>query len=98
VIAMCYLAWEPINTFRDVNDLIQHFEIKLGWAENVSALFGYVGSHPDGEKAQKVLLPGGYPAIKLKKFFVTDDPWLYDTALRGQALPAMNECGTRIIR
>jgi hypothetical protein len=43
---------------------------------DVSAIYDYAGAHPDEEKAQKVLMSQGYPAIKLKKFFVTDDPWL----------------------
>ena len=78
---------ENKGRFRDVNDLIQHFEIKLGWAENVSALFDYVGSHPDSEDAQKLLLPRAYPAIKLKKFFVTDDPWLSENESTRSRLP-----------
>ena len=44
--------------------------------EDVSAIYEYAGAHPDTDMAQKVLLPLGYPAIKLKKFFITDDPWL----------------------
>lgn len=41
-------------TFHDVNDIIQHFEIVLSWAESASALFDYVGAHPDSEAAQRV--------------------------------------------
>jgi hypothetical protein len=43
---------------------------------DVSAIYDYAGAHPDADKAQKVLMSQGYPAIKLKKYFVTDDPWL----------------------
>ena len=43
---------------------------------DVSAMYDYAGAHPDDDGAQRALLSRGYPAIKLKKFFVTDDPWL----------------------
>jgi hypothetical protein len=43
---------------------------------DVSAIYDYAGAHPDDDWAQRALLSRGYPAIKLKKFFVTDDPWL----------------------
>jgi hypothetical protein len=35
----------------------------------------------------KVLVPKGYPAIKLKKFFVTDDPWLSESDTTRSKLP-----------
>ena len=44
---------------------------------DVTALYDYAGGHPDDEYAQHVLLTQNYPAIKLKKFFITDDPWLF---------------------
>lgn len=44
---------------------------------DVTALYEYAGGHPDDEYAQHVLLRQNYPAIKLKKFFITDDPWLF---------------------
>ena len=45
------------------------------------------GEHPDNDRAQRALLSQGYPAIKLKKFFVTDDPWLSEDAARRPRLP-----------
>ena len=35
----------------------------------------------------KALIPKGYPAIKLKKFFVTDDPWLSEPEESRSKLP-----------
>ena len=35
----------------------------------------------------QVLIPKGYPAIKLKKFFVTDDPWLSEPESSRSRLP-----------
>lgn len=35
----------------------------------------------------KALVPKGYPAIKLKKFFVTDDPWLSEPETTRSKLP-----------
>ena len=44
---------------------------------DVTALSEYAGGHPDDEHVQHVLLTKNYPAIKLKKFFITNDPWLF---------------------
>ena len=38
-------------------------------------------------KIIKALIPQGYPAIKLKKFFVTDDPWLSEPESSRAKLP-----------
>ena len=35
----------------------------------------------------QILIPQGYPAIKLKKFFVTDDPWLTQNETTRPQLP-----------
>jgi hypothetical protein len=58
-----------------------------GRDRDVSAIYDYAGAHPDTDAAQKALLPLGYPAIKLKKFFVTDDPWLYMNETSRPELP-----------
>mmetsp|Transcript_14023 Transcript_14023/g.25317 ORF Transcript_14023/g.25317 Transcript_14023/m.25317 type:complete len:213 (+) Transcript_14023:442-1080(+) len=58
---------ESKGSVRNVNELIQLFEINLGWAGSVSAIYDYAGAHPDNDEAQKVLIPHRYPAIKLKK-------------------------------
>ena len=60
---------------KNVQELIQSLEVNLSWATNVQALYEYQGGHPDEEAVQKQLLAKGYPAIKLKKFFETKDPW-----------------------
>jgi hypothetical protein len=44
---------------------------------DVTALYEFAGGHPDDEHVQHVLLTKNYPAIKLKKFFITNDPWLF---------------------
>ena len=59
----------------------------IGRDRDVSAIYEFAGAHPDTDTAQKVLLPLGYPAIKLKKFFVTDDPWLYMNETSRPELP-----------
>jgi len=73
----------------NVHELIQSFEVNLSWAEGgtVSAMYEDTGEHPDNDRAQRALLSQGYPAIKLKKFFVTDDPWLSEDAARRPRLP-----------
>lgn len=76
------------SSVHNVNELIQQFEINLGWARGtVSAVYKYAGAHPDTDKAQKVLIPHGYPAIKLKKFFVTNDSWLSEDESSRTRLP-----------
>ncbi|KAL3780857.1 hypothetical protein HJC23_001590 [Cyclotella cryptica] len=65
----------------NVQDVIQRLEVNLSWAretrnEEVRALFEYAGGHPDEDAIQRKLVGEGYPAIKLKKFFETEDPWL----------------------
>ena len=64
------------NRSKSVQDLIQTLEMNLSWASNVQALYEYDGGHPDADGVQRRLLKNGYPAIKLKKFFETIDPWL----------------------
>lgn len=61
---------------RNVQELIQTLEVNLSWASEVKALYEYSGGHPDEDGVQRQLLKIGYPAIKLKKFFETNDPWL----------------------
>ncbi|KAL7536158.1 hypothetical protein ACHAWF_005384 [Thalassiosira exigua] len=58
-----------------------------GGGNEVAALYEYAGAHPDADLAQKILIPWGYPAIKLKKFFVTDDPWLLEPESTRSRLP-----------
>lgn len=60
----------------NVQELIQSLEVNLSWASNANALYEYEGGHPDEDAMQRRLLPMGYPALKLKKFFETKDPWL----------------------
>mmetsp|Transcript_20446 Transcript_20446/g.43854 ORF Transcript_20446/g.43854 Transcript_20446/m.43854 type:complete len:415 (-) Transcript_20446:145-1389(-) len=83
---------ENESSAHNVNELIQKFEVNLGWARgDVSAIYDDVGEHPDAEGAQQKLLPRGYPAIKLKKFFVTDDPWIEeDENTRTRLSPAFS--------
>ena len=70
------------DSVHNVNELIETFEVNLGWAHGkVSAIFDDVGDHPDADEAQRKLLPRGYPAIKLKKFFVTNDPWIAENKI-----------------
>eukprot|EP00956_Cyclotella_meneghiniana_P011443 scaffold16056_cov86-Cyclotella_meneghiniana.AAC.2 len=61
---------------KNVQELIQTLEVNLSWASNVQAMYEYDGGHPDADGVQHRLLKSGYPAIKLKKFFETNDPWL----------------------
>ena len=77
-----------------VHELIELFEVNLEWAKregdgdaSVSAIYDYTGAHPDADAAQKVLIHQGYPAIKLKKFFTTDDPWLSENDATRPRLP-----------
>jgi hypothetical protein len=62
--------------------------------EDVSAIYEYAGAHPDTDMAQKILLPLGYPAIKLKKFFITDDPWLSMSESSRPELPSSFSAST----
>jgi hypothetical protein len=75
-----YIEFYELNQHsQNVQELIQKFEVNLDWVHgNVGALFHYAGGHPDADTAQKVLLTHGYPAIKLKKFFETNDPWSHE--------------------
>lgn len=61
---------------KNVQELIQTLEVNLSWASDTKALYEYAGGHPDEDGIQKLLLKRGYPAVKLKKFFETSDPWL----------------------
>ena len=61
---------------KNVQELIQTLEVNLSWASNTKALYEFAGGHPDEDAVQKQLLSKGYPALKLKKFFETNDPWL----------------------
>ena len=42
---------------------------------------------PFHQSRKQKLIPQGYPAIKLKKFFVTDDPWLSESESSRSPLP-----------
>jgi len=84
--------YQKKSDIRNVHELIVEFELNLSWVGGgrgggVSAIYEYAGAHPDDEAAQKVLIPQGYPAIKLKKFFVTDDPWLSEPETTRSKLP-----------
>lgn len=72
-----YKSFYKLNSHsKNVQELIQRLEVNLSWARNAQALYEYEGGHPDEDAVQKLLLHKGYPAIKLKKFFETNDSWL----------------------
>lgn len=87
---------ETKGSVQNVHELIGLLEINLDWAREgrgdgdgdaVSAMYDYAAAHPDADKAQRTLISKGYPAIKLKKFFATDDPWLSLPASARPRLP-----------
>ena len=61
---------------KNVQELIQSLEVNLSWTSDTKALYECDGGHPDEDEVQRRLLTKGYPAMKLKKFFETSDPWL----------------------
>jgi hypothetical protein len=74
------------NSWWSSNSLLRGSSSRIGSGGNrkeednnrdVTALYEYAGGHPDDEHVQHVLLTNNYPAIKLKKFFITNDPWLF---------------------
>jgi hypothetical protein len=78
---------------KNVQQLIQNLEVNLSWAEKTEALYEWEGGHPDQEEVQRVLIKKGYPALKLKKFFETEDPWLMKRKLADTAGGDVDEIG-----
>jgi len=88
------------GSVHNVNELIQLFEMNLDWTSSttgsVSAEYEYAGAHPDADEAQRALISRGYPAIKLKKFFETSDPWLsQDDGARPRLPPSFSAVAYR---
>lgn len=78
------------GSVKSVNDFIQKFEINLDWSPGpVVAMFEAAegDGHPDDDSAQRELISQGYPAIKLKKFHLPDDPWLLEPENNRTRLP-----------
>lgn len=77
---LSYMSYYDKNagSVTSVHDFIVKFEVNADWSPSpVEAIFeAPKAGHPDNDASQKELIAKGYPAIKLKKFHVPDDPWL----------------------
>ena len=94
--ALAFLNYceKEIKSAVSVSQVIRKFETYLGWSPSgVQSLYEAAEcGHPDSDDAQRELLPKGYPAIKLKKYHVPDDPWLQlDPESRPDISPSFSE-------